>query len=267
MNIKHYTVFINSMVMLLLSSLASAMSADAKTVFEESFDDIPVGAFTESEAASRWPSIKWAQLRGRFSIVENQKQGHTLRAKYPAGGVGPSESGGQFPLYFEPADEYTLSYKLYFEEGFEFVLGGKLPGLASGGEKYSGGIHAKTGDGWTARFMYREQGQAEVYLYYVDNPEQWGHSVLLGDLKFETGKWYTIVQRIKLNKPGQADALLQVWVNDEMLLDKQNFRLRLGEKGQIDSFYFSTFFGGNQPHWAPKKDVYIQFDDITIVRP
>lgn len=243
---------------------ANSPTTGKQPIFSEYFENLPMGEFTEEDAHARWHSIKWAQLLGRFEVINSDEQGKVLRVKYPARGVGPGESGGQFPLYVTPADEYTLTYKLYFEDGFEFKLGGKLPGLSSGAEKYSGGIHATKGDGWSARFMWREKGQAEVYLYYVDNPQQWGQSISLGDLRFETGKWYEIRQRIRVNSIGKKDAQMQVWVNNQMLLNKQNFRLRVGDAGQVDSMYFSTFFGGNQPNWAPDNDVYMRFDDFII---
>ena len=254
--------FIISASIILFSGLANS-----EEVFKDDFESLELGLFRDQDAHTRWPSIKWVQLLNRFEVIETEKQGKALRVKYPGGGVGPSESGGQFPLYFEPADEYILTYKLYFEEGFEFKLGGKLPGLSSGAEKYSGGIHASKGDGWSARFMWRENGQAELYLYYIDNPEEWGQSVLLDDLHFKPGIWYEIKQRVRVNTDGKKDAEIQVWVNNNLVLNMQDFRLRVGDAGQVDSMYFSTFFGGNQPNWAPDKDVYIRYDDFKITKP
>ena len=60
-----------------------------------------------------------------------------------------------------------------FGAEFEFVKGGKLPGLYGGHSRWrwgwggrcrcSGG--AEVGDCWSLRFMWRRDGQGEVYAY------------------------------------------------------------------------------------------------------
>ncbi|WP_078394806.1 hypothetical protein [Shouchella patagoniensis] len=34
-----------------------------------------------------------------------------------------------------------------------------------------------------------------------------------------------------------------------------------GDVSYLDTFYFSTFHGGNDPSWAPTSTVYARFDD------
>jgi hypothetical protein len=189
------------------------------------------------------------------------------RISYPAGGVGPEQTGSQFVLSLPPADEYELSYKVMFEDGFDFRLGGKLPGLTSGGEKFTGGHHPTKGEGWSARFMWREKGAAELYLYYVDNKSEWGDQHLLDGVGLQPGKWYEFRQRIRLNAPERKDGRIQTWINGKKVLDLSGLRLRIGEQGYIDSFYFSTFHGGQTPEFAPLNDSFAQFDDFLIKSP
>ena len=73
-----------------------------------------------------------------------------LRVRYPEGSASPSVSrkkdrplgGTQFyaNLNIAPTDALKLSYYVRFSDDFEFVKGGKLPGLA-GGAANSGGNH------------------------------------------------------------------------------------------------------------------------------
>jgi hypothetical protein len=170
-------------------------------------------------------------------------------------------------LNLPPADEYELSYRVKFEQGFDFRLGGKLPGLTSGGETFTGGIHPEKGEGWSARFMWREGGTAEQYLYEVDSKEEWGEGHGFEGVVLEPGKWYEFRQRIKLNAPDGRDGRIRAWINGEKVLDLKGLRLRIGGQGYIDSFYFSTFHGGQTPEWAPAHNSFARFDDIRISMP
>lgn len=242
---------------------AGALSA-GQTVLSENFEQAQAGPYGNAELSDDWSGVVSAGLFDRSSVVEDSEQGMTLRVNYPKGGVGPRETGGQFEISIPGAEEYILSYKIKFEQGFDFRLGGKLPGLTSGGGKYTGGIHPENGEGWSARFMWRDGGTAEIYLYYIDNKEDWGEQLPLEGVVFQPGQWIELKQRIRINSPDGKDALIQAWVDGRLVMEKSDFRLRLGDQGEIDSLYFSTFHGGNSEEWAPLNDSHVQFDDFHI---
>ena len=252
-----------SVLVCLLHSFAVGQEAESLTLSQD-FEGSGSGAYTAQALRRDWRGLEWANLLGRAEIVGDAQQGNVLRVSYPQGGVGPSQTGGQFVVNIPPADEYTLTYKVRFEEGFDFRLGGKLPGLTSGGSKYTGGRHPDDGDGWSARFMWREDGAAEVYLYYVDMQTQWGEQLPLQGVVLEPGKWIELKQRIRINSPDGSDAQIQAWVDGKLVMEKSGFRLRLGDQGQIDSFYFSTFHGGNTEEWGPLNDSFVRFDDFEV---
>ena len=163
-----------------------------------------------------------------------------------------------------PAEEYWLSYRVKFEEGFDFRRGGKMPGLTSGGGKFTGGRHPTEGEGWIARYMWTRGGGAIVYFYSVDMPGKWGEGLKLPGVTFIPGRWHRLTQHIRINAPGQADGVLEVWFDGKQVYQDTRERFRRGRQGLIDSFYFSTFHGGNTPDWAPKTDSAARFDDILI---
>lgn len=77
--------------------------------------------------------------------------------------VGGSQFYGLTSLDLKSALSVTLAYSVFFPVSFDWVKGGKLPGLYGGRESCSGGDTAA--DCWSARFMWREEGMGELYLY------------------------------------------------------------------------------------------------------
>jgi hypothetical protein len=230
-------------------------------------DDWAVKTYSDAEFLQCWPNLKWAHIFGRLAVVKPDEKNRAFRVSYPADGVGPEQTGSQFVMNLPPANEYELSYKVLFEEGFDFCKGGKLPGLTSGGAQFGGGHHPVNGEGWSARLMWREKGAAELYLYYVDNKATWGDSYPFDGVVLTPGKWHSLRQRVTLNSPDGNDGRIQIWVDQRQVLDLKNMRLRIGDQGPIDSLYFSTFHGGNTSDWAPARDSFARFDDFLVVAP
>jgi len=114
--------------------------------------------------------------------------------------------------------------------------------------------------------MWRKGGQAVVYLYYVDMPGTYGEDLLLDRATFLPGKWHQLTQHIRVNAPCQSNGVLDVWFDGKKVLSRSDIRFRVGEKGLIDSLYFSTFNGGSTMEWAPGVDSFAFFDDFTISR-
>ena len=194
-----------------------------------------------------------------------------LRVHYPAGSASPSVSrqtesplgGAQFyaDLFLPAETELRLSYYVRFAEGFDFVKGGKLPGLF-GGTGASGAIPDGS-DGFSARLMWRQQGQGEVYAY-LPTSEKFGTSIERGAWQFQPGIWYKLEQEVKLNTPGQADGELRLWVNDTLVIEQNQVVFRTVDALQIDGIFFSTFFGGGDPSWATPEDTYIDFANFSV---
>lgn len=96
-----------------------------------------------------------------------------LQLFYPQSSINPShptrpQGGADFyanPLQdkiLHSARNVTLSYSVFFPAGFEFALGGKLPGLYGGHERCSGGDDAQAC--FSTRLMWRKGGLGELYL-------------------------------------------------------------------------------------------------------
>jgi hypothetical protein len=193
-----------------------------------------------------------------------------LRASFPAGSASPTVNrnnnaplgGGQFcaTLGLTPTDQLHLRYFVRFAEGFDFVKGGKLPGLYGGTTNTGRRIPDGT-DGFSTRFMWRGKGDGEVYAY-LPTSEEHGTSLGRGTWRFVPGKWYAIEQRVHLNAPGRDDGDVTVWLDGKQVLKAEGLRFRTAESLHIEGLLFSTFFGGGDPTWATPRAVHIDFADF-----
>lgn len=234
-------------------------------VFYLDVKDAPIGNLSDQALKEMNDSIYWTYLMGRASVVTDELRGNVLQIYYPKNGFGPEGSGSQFLAGLPPRTHYYLDYYLKFNEDFDFKIGGKLPGLTSGGSTYTGGTDPVNGEGWSARYMWSSQtnNDAFLYLYYIDQQDTYGEAVYFGK-NFKKGQWQRITQEIKVNDENQNNAEIKVWLDGQLVVHKKDFRLRVAPNGLIDSFYFSTFFGGSDASWAPARDSRICFDEIRV---
>jgi hypothetical protein len=116
--------------------------------------------------------------------------------------------------------------------------------------------------------MFKEDGTVCGYLYYMDMPGEFGEKLFLqvnGRLtRLVKGDWNTIAIYVKMNHPAKKDGLLKIAVNGEIGLYLNCVRYRVSEKLKIDQLLFSTFFGGDDPTWAPPEDAYLLFNKFKV---
>ena len=250
-------------------------------------DLVFTGIFNNSFNSPGWRKSWGVPWSGRTSeceiLQEGFEGGATLRVKYPEGAVGPGEGGTQFPIVFAGQDsiaehfynELYFRYYLKFEDGFDFRLGGKLPGLMGGGNSWSrsGGNQPDGTNGWTLRFMWNRNGRITVYAYVPPSEngkwgsEKWGQSI---DCNFlaEAGKWHLIEQFVNTGTPGKDDGKLIIWIDGKKRLEIDDMRFRDVDNdfGKIGGIYFSTFHGGNTADWGPLHDSFVQFSNLVVYK-
>ena len=253
------------------------------------FEKDSLGAYTDSAARLDFPArpgaSAWYAMEqnggANAAIARDSTHGKVLRLRYPAGCLGPNDSpvacAGQIkePLPFA-ADTLWISYDVQFEPGFEFVRGGKLPGLC-GGKCYTGGDRPATGDGWSARVMWRKDGRAVQYMYFVEQTSKYGDDFpwnlggRIPQKRFIPGTWHRIVTCVALNSvsregAGDRNGSVRTWMDGELVLNLDTLRLRDYASQKVDQFYLSTFHGGNTEEWSPSHDSYARFDNFIVSR-
>ncbi len=258
-------------VLAIIDGWGDCESEGLELIFEQNFEHRQAGAYDEEMLDEDWKAPTWSQGidDGRVSIVETDDgQNMALAVLYPEGEYGTSNTGGQWKLLFEESHEcVVLSYRLRFESPFDFVKGGKLPGLIGGEGNTGGGIPDGT-DGWSARMMWRTDGDIMNYVYHPDQPENYGENMYWQSdgqtLQFIPGQWHDVKHEITMNTPGLNDGSIRGWLNGELVLERTDMRFRDIADFAIDGLYFSTFFGGGSSSWSTTKDETILFDDFTI---
>jgi endoglucanase len=207
--------------------------------------------------------VAWSHQFDEFASISSDEahSGNTsLKVAYPPD--KQSNLGAKWGI--PPAKEYYMSYWVKFDENFDFdgnkYSGGKLPGLGAG-DLASGGDKPNGSNGFTSRYMWREDGRAVLYLYHMDQPGTYGEDIDLGT-NFERGKWHKLTQRVRVNDNGQANGEVDVWMDDRQVLSRDGLRFTNGQ--EIDTAYFSTFHGGNGSDWWPSSNVNAYFDDFVV---
>jgi endoglucanase len=233
------------------------------------------GGFEDSNWEESWgvaDSRSWGWQNASEIQDTNGDFGTVLRVEYPEGSASPSVSrnegaalgGTQFlaDLGLAPTDTLRLSYNVRLSENFDFVKGGKLPGLY-GGTGNSGGNIPDGTDGFSTRYMWRRNGDGEVNAY-LPTSESFGTSIGRGNWRFQPGVWHRLEQEVVLNDPNQSNGQLRVWFDDQLVLNETDLTYRTTDDLQIDGIFFSTFFGGGDSSWATPEDVYADFANFSV---
>ncbi|KAI0787995.1 hypothetical protein C8Q74DRAFT_1197094 [Fomes fomentarius] len=219
---------------------------------------------------------------GKKSMKAHYPKGSYTFNHDPRGGIS-FYAPGPLNVDLTTAKEATFSYDVYFPSGFNFVKGGKLPGLY-GGNSDSDALSCSGGrrdNGcFSARFMWRTNGAGELYTYLPPGfPENravcdvppfstcndvYGASVGRGSFKFKTGARTTIGQRIKLNDVGKANGEIELFAGGKSMFSVRGLKLRDNSSGRIRGIQMQTFFGGADSSWASTKDQDVYFSDFSV---
>ena len=222
-----------------------------------------------SSAQSQDWDVAWSNQMDKYASIssnEARSGNNSLQMTYPAN--EQSNAGAKWVIPGQK--EYYLSYWVKFDDNFDFDgpkhSGGKMPGLGEG-DLASGGQKPNGENGFTSRYMWREDGKATMYLYHMDLPATWGDDILLQDSNgndkyFERGQWHNMVQRVQGNDSGQANGEIDVWMDGEQVLDMDGLRLNNGQG--VDTMFFSSFHGGSGSDWWPESNQNAHFDDFVV---
>jgi len=207
-----------------------------------------------------------------------------LQVTYPEKSFSQQTGGTQFINLWNTTDGSSfgtmlLSYEVAFDSSFDWVKGGKLPGLRGGFNSTgcSGGDRAPNGkDCFSSRVMWRKFAAGEDYAY-IPSPNDlckqkdvtcntdFGISFQRGSFGFLSGTWLRISMLVQLNNPPNiANGQIQLYYNDRLAVSKQGLQIRASDTLFINGLFFSTFFGGSDDSWATPKTQHTYFRNIRL---
>jgi hypothetical protein len=232
-----------------------------------------------------WQCI-WTKNEDRFTIEDG-----CLKINFVAGCHGLA-SGAAFrgnPHNVFPADAATLTYSVYFPEGFDFVKGGKLPGMNIGCNTED----SATGGEWSPdcgsfRIMFRERGAAIGYAYFPlagagqgsfdaqsdafkevakvkggAGIDLWHSRKDANDMMLKAGEWNTISMSVNLGTAGEANGSVSVTTNG-VTRSCDGILWRTDPNCKLCALNFVAFFGGGDDEWNSPVDSYCMFKDISL---
>lgn len=220
-----------------------------QAVWKENFEGISTG--------SRWLDRAYTEVKSGCGVNGSR----CVRVTYVPSSEGSPRIVARKSL--PTAKEYTLNYDVMFENGWDFVKGGKLPGL--GPDKVIAGCMANQADGWSARVMWRRSGTPVIYSYHQNRANRCGDDFYSSD-QFAIGRYQAVSLHVKVNDPWVANGLIELYLDGRKIAEHQNAQLRNASGGstQITQFLFDTFFGGSDSSWSPPRTVYSRFDNFAV---
>jgi hypothetical protein len=258
MKASSITCRLGSIIALTAGALAPLPAEEiiAQRIFHEDFESVPFGI--------QHPLVEAAPGEG----VDGST---ALLVTYEGFERGSRRVVHSIPLG-EQNPECTLVYNVKFDEGFDFARGGKLHGLGPASPVTGGkDVHP---EGWSARVMFGENGEARTYLYNQNQKGKYGQGKVGQTFRFEPGRYHTVALHVKINNSEGADGFAHIYVDGKLVVAHDDVRFRGvdGDDTEISQLLFSTFHGGSSPDWAPKDEegnyrtIYAWFDNISVYR-
>ncbi|SAM04731.1 hypothetical protein [Absidia glauca] len=258
----------------------------------------PNSTLTSGKDGASYVTSNWKKASNQFygsedvsfvaDPITSTSSTSALRVLYAAGSYAPTGSkssmgsvgGTEFfssPFGNQSYDSVLLRYDLAFDSSFQWVQGGKLPGIFGGppGSGCSGGNAASGSNCFSVRLMWRQNGAGEAYAYIPHSDDlckqssvmcndQYGTSFSRGILNFQQNKWTTMEIYVKVNNASSSNGILKVWQDGNVVVNQDQLKYRTSNAVAASSLFFSTFFGGGDPSYATLDDTYTYYKNIQF---
>jgi len=243
------------------ASLTAASALAGDILIQEDFEQRRESAFYDRLINHEHLSVRHREGVGR---------GDAICARYVGSGEGSDRIIVTEPIA-RPVDECTLSYDVKFEEGFQFVQGGRLHGV--GPDNRVIGQRPEDPDAWCARIRFRWDGTLETCTSHQDQSRESGdRGERLRKFRMLPGRYYAVSLHVHLNDPDDSNGFTRLYVNGILVEERTGIRFRKvgGESSQIGFIMFNTSYGGHSKKDAPRnvdgsfKNCEALFDNIAV---
>lgn len=218
----------------------------------------------------RHPPVRTETIEADEHLEFEPHSGKALRIRVDRGGhYGVSLEYRFAERQGSEPEEIYFRYYLRLAPDWNPARGGKLPGIGGTyGRAGWGGRKADGTDGWSARGLFggRTDGRTPVgfYCYHADMPGKYGENWYWdrgGFAGLENNRWYRIEQHAKMNTPGKTDGVLRAWVDEKLVYEKSDVRMRHVDHLKIETVWINVYYGGR---WTATENYHLFVDDIAI---
>ncbi len=201
---------------------------------------------------------------GKLELYKNYFKIWFKKGSYSDSPLGKSGCDGYIEIH--SCDKIMLEYDLFIDK--KFACKGAKIGVGLCSSKYVSGGKFKDGE-FSVRLMCRgDKLSGEAYCYmskdqeidYIDTGK--GLSVGKGSFNFVKDVTVNVKMSIQLNTLGKKNGALQVYYDDELVIDEWEVNFRDDISTSINYLYISNFAGGTGSSWEMKEDTFIRVKNL-----
>jgi hypothetical protein len=267
---------------------------------DEGLSGHPDVVFVERFERAAWADTGWSSSGrdGVYRRVESEYAAHGYSALDGAALEVTVEEGSHYGLnlsYFleeqtgeEPEELYLRYYMRFGTDWAPRQASGKLPGIAGTyiGAPHAGGWGGRTSNGrngWSARGLFTAvvpqgnplAGRTPIgtYLYHANQRGTYGDSEVWNQTWdasarggiVPVGKWFSYEVHVKLNTPGQADGLVEGWIDGVAAYRREGVRFRAEDAAhlRIERVWMNIYHGGSE---VAEFDQHVYLDNVVVAR-
>ena len=252
-----------------------------RRIISANFDSLPIGQLTPQGFMKTIGGTKKSKdyVEDSFVAADSRGKGRVLRTRLSKNTYHSSGGNNGISTFVPLGRSFTsgcISYQIRFSPGFDWSLGGKLPGLEgvrSGvAPAYPTGGQRPGDKGWSGRMMWvtpRSYGgvtspdTAVSYIYDAKQQGKYGDNYYW-QRPFVAGRWHTVKQCYAMNTVGKANGGLHGWFDSRLVMNKSNLVYRTRKDVGINYLTWHIFRGGSDKRWASPKDGYVDIDNLLV---
>jgi hypothetical protein len=260
-NVK-YTAFMLLMFLTSTNLLVGQNHKDSKEYSNRTIDfNRPDGPYTNQMLRDDFGNGVYPEGRGFASIQDSVYKITFIKDKKV------SDTGAAVQVKIQPAEQYTLQYKIKYDQNFQQGLHGKQFGFDIG-VGYDGGRGAEAranGNGGSVRLQFDAHGDSignQLYVYYCGMEGKYGNNTGGQHYTFKRGVWNTIRLTVTMQSTvDKSDGRIEVWCNGEKKINVEKIRFVREESARkITRLSFESFPGGGGEY--PANDNFLYVDDL-----
>lgn len=212
---------------------------------------------------------------GAYALRFNFRSGEMTSDDYGTQHIGDSIAGPVWATRSgETFDDIYIQYKVYYSNGFDFSSGAKQLIIGTQDSRRHDNACCNP---WVSHYIFTatyggafqadgNNKQAASGQWFGLDPNVNGYSQSNLYL-IQTGRWYTVEVRMRLNDSGQDNGIFQMWVDDVLVSDYRSVRFRIPWDGTFgDDFTYGTNFVlmSNYIETAATQNQQVYYDDVKI---